>query len=91
MQWINFVVAAFSVYPTDSWWIYSWNLSLLKHILGASLIALNLWSVASQFETIGEFGWFFGDFFINDEAIPLKLSYGDKLFGCFFSFDLLFF
>lgn len=67
-------VAALSVYPADSWHQYSINLSLVKHIVGLSLIALNLWSVASQFETIGEFGWFFGDFFINDEAIPLKLS-----------------
>ncbi len=74
MQWITYITCAVSIYPTESWALYSLNLSLLKHILGAALIALNLWSVASQFETIGEFGWFFGDFFINDEAIPLKLS-----------------
>ncbi len=75
MQWICFGVAAISVYPTECWYTYSWNLCLTKHIVAIGLIALNMWSVVSQFEIIGEFGWFFGDFFINDEAIPLKLSY----------------
>jgi phosphatidylethanolamine N-methyltransferase len=27
------------------------------------------------FHLSGEFGWFYGDFFINDESVPLKLSY----------------
>ena len=73
MQWVCFVTAALAVYPLESW--ASWHLCLSKHIMGLALIALNLWSVASQFETIGEFGWFFGDFFVVDTDIPLKLSY----------------
>jgi phosphatidylethanolamine N-methyltransferase len=75
MQWVCFVVAAVSFYPTECWFAYSWNLCLTKHIVALGLMGLNAYSVVSQFEIIGEFGWFFGDFFINDEAIPLKLSY----------------
>ncbi len=64
-----------TVYPTECWSLYSFNLCATKHLVGLALIALNVWSVASQFETIGDFGWFYGDFFIDDAAVPLKLSY----------------
>ena len=75
MQWICFITATISIYPTECWTAYSWHLCTTKHLIAAALFALNLWSVVSQFETIGDFGWFYGDFFIQDNAIPLKLSY----------------
>jgi phosphatidylethanolamine N-methyltransferase len=73
MQWVTFITAALSMYPMECW--HSLNVCGTLHFFAFILIALNLWSINSQFQTIGEFGWFYGDFFIHDDAVPLKLSY----------------
>lgn len=75
MQWVCFITATAAIYPTECWSDYTYHLCATKHIIAIALFALNLWSVNSQFETIGEYGWFYGDFFIVDETIPIKLSY----------------
>lgn len=40
------------------------NWLLLRFILGMLLILLQMWTSYSIFESIGEFGWFYGDFFL---------------------------
>lgn len=75
MQWIVLIVAALSEYPSQCWTDYSFHLCVTKHIVGIALVALNIWSVMSQFETLGDFGWFYGDFFITDSDVEMKLSY----------------
>ncbi|EGG21343.1 Phosphatidylethanolamine N-methyltransferase [Cavenderia fasciculata] len=47
--------------------------SFWRLIAGVLLILLNLWSSVSTFETLGEFGWFYGDFFIDE--VPSALYY----------------
>lgn len=49
-------------------------MALLRHVIGIALISLQAWTIASIHESLGEFGWFFGDFFFPDRA-P-KLTYG---------------
>lgn len=40
------------------------NWLLLRIILGLSLISLQLWTSSSIYQSIGDFGWFYGDFFL---------------------------
>lgn len=49
-------------------------MAILRHVAGVGLIALQLWTIASIYESLGEFGWFFGDFFFDQEH-P-ELTYG---------------
>ena len=37
------------------------------------MIGLNIWSSLESYEVLGVFGWFFGDFFI--EEFPAHLEY----------------
>ncbi|QUC20151.1 uncharacterized protein UV8b_04392 [Ustilaginoidea virens] len=66
----SFVAACYKMYSLPQDWNY--GLALLKHVLGGGLIALQLWTALSVYESLGEFGWFCGDFFWDQKA---KLTY----------------
>lgn len=66
----SFIAACLKMYNLPSDWTY--GLVLLKHVLGASLVALQLWTAFSVYDSLGEFGWFCGDFFFDHQA---KLTY----------------
>ena len=66
----SLVAACWKTYSVPEDWAH--GLVLLKHVLGASLVALQLWTAFSVYESLGEFGWFCGDFFFDHQA---KLNY----------------
>ncbi|KAG7120221.1 Phosphatidylethanolamine N-methyltransferase like protein [Verticillium longisporum] len=70
MCYASFVAACWKMYSTPEDWNYGWV--LLWHVLGAGLVALQIWTAVSVYESLGEFGWFFGDFFYDHQA---KLTY----------------
>ncbi|KAL8951903.1 MAG: hypothetical protein Q9222_002148 [Ikaeria aurantiellina] len=71
MCYVSFVAASWKMYSLPPDWGY--GLVLLKHVVGAGLIALQIWVAVSIYDSLGEFGWFFGDFFFDQSP---KLTYG---------------
>ena len=70
MCYVSFVAAAWKMYSLPTDWGY--GLVLLKHVFGAGLVALQIWTGISIYDSLGEFGWFFGDFFFDHAP---KLTY----------------
>ena len=85
MSYASFMAAVWKSYtvPTD----WSSGMVLLKHILGAGLVTLQTWTSVSIYESLGEFGWFFGDFFFDQapkltyEGIYRYLNNPERVFG----------
>ncbi|GME62350.1 Phosphatidylethanolamine n-methyltransferase [Neofusicoccum parvum] len=71
MCYASFIAAAWKMYALPPDWEY--GLALLRHVFGAALVALQIWTSFSIYESLGEFGWFFGDFFF-DHAPKLNYS-----------------
>eukprot|EP01128_Nolandella_sp_AFSM9_P007229 TRINITY_DN3904_c0_g1_i1.p1 TRINITY_DN3904_c0_g1~~TRINITY_DN3904_c0_g1_i1.p1 ORF type:complete len:600 (-),score=134.46 TRINITY_DN3904_c0_g1_i1:39-1817(-) len=71
LTYVSFALACFKMFEWESFGLNYF--SSARVVFGVLLLGLNLWSAVSSFETLGEFGWFFGDFFILDT--PKKLYY----------------
>ncbi|CAI2174676.1 3057_t:CDS:10, partial [Funneliformis geosporum] len=71
MTYVTFLSAAWKMYYFPEDWTY--GMVLLRHTLGILLIALHIWTSVSVFEVLGDFGWFYGDFFLDD--YPTTLYY----------------
>jgi phosphatidylethanolamine N-methyltransferase len=71
MCYASFVAVVWKMYSFPPDWAY--GLVLLKHVIGTGLVALQVWTAFSIYESLGEFGWFFGDFFF-DQAPKLTYS-----------------
>lgn len=73
------MIMCYATFAAASWKNYSapasWEegLVLLKHTVGVSLVALQLWVAFSVYDQLGEYGWFYGDFFFDQSS---KLTYG---------------
>ncbi|KAF8252125.1 phosphatidylethanolamine N-methyltransferase [Wilcoxina mikolae CBS 423.85] len=62
---------------------------LFRHIVGIMLVALQVWTAFSIHESLGEFGWFYGDFFFDLPSPHLTYSgiyryfnNPERLIGC---------
>jgi phosphatidylethanolamine N-methyltransferase len=70
MCYASFIAATWKMYSFPADWGY--GLVLLKHVIGVGLVALQVWTAVSIYDSLGEFGWFFGDFFFDHAP---KLTY----------------
>lgn len=70
MCYASFIAAVWKLYTLPADWGY--GLVLFRHVLGAGLISLQLWTSVSIYDSLGEFGWFYGDFFFDESP---KLTY----------------
>ena len=70
MCYTSFICAAWKMYGLPEDWTI--KMAILRHVVGFALIALQIWTVTSIYESLGEFGWFFGDFFFDHAP---KLTY----------------
>lgn len=66
----SFAAVCWKMYSLPEDWAHGWV--LLRHVIGVSLIALQIWTFVSVYDSLGEFGWFYGDFFFDHKA---KLTY----------------
>jgi len=70
MCWASFIAATWKMYTFPAEWTA--DNALLMHIIGITLVALQVWTAVSIYQSLGEFGWFFGDFFFDQDR---KLTY----------------
>lgn len=47
---------------------------MLRYVVGSALVALQLWVASSIYDSLGEFGWFFGDFMFDPLSRNLTYS-----------------
>ncbi|KAI8143674.1 phospholipid methyltransferase-domain-containing protein [Fennellomyces sp. T-0311] len=69
MTYITFFVACWEMYSLPNNWTY--GTTLLRHTLGLGFISLHIWTSVSIYEVLGDYGWFYGDFFIDDQQSTL--------------------
>ncbi|KAJ7730239.1 phosphatidylethanolamine N-methyltransferase [Mycena maculata] len=71
MSYVSFIGVVWKTYSIPSNWTVGDE--LLRHTMGALLVGLHIWAAMECFEVLGLFGWFFGDFFM--EECPAHLEY----------------
>ncbi len=83
---VSFAAACYKTYSLPSEWTY--RMVMLRHTVGCLLIVLQIWTSISIYESLGQYGWFYGDFFLEKEE---KLTYSgiyrylnnpERLLGC---------
>jgi phosphatidylethanolamine N-methyltransferase len=86
MTHASFVAAAWKMYHLPS---SDEGMALFRHTVGIMLVALQVWTAFSIHESLGEFGWFYGDFFfdlprphLTYSGIYRYLNNPERLIGC---------
>jgi phosphatidylethanolamine N-methyltransferase len=72
---VSFVASALRLFQWDMWPIEtSFQMRLTFLVVGSMMIALTLYVFDGVYEAIGDYGWFYGDFFLHDQ-VPPSLTY----------------
>ncbi|KAI0742935.1 phosphatidylethanolamine N-methyltransferase [Daedaleopsis nitida] len=71
MTYVSSACLAWRTYSIPQQWTV--GNELLRHTLGVLMIGLHIWSSLEVYEVLGLFGWYYGDFFIED--FPSNLEY----------------
>ncbi|KAF7307888.1 Phosphatidylethanolamine N-methyltransferase [Mycena kentingensis (nom. inval.)] len=71
MSYVSFFGLVWQTYSIPNDWTV--GAELLRHTIGALLVGLHIWAALECFEVLGPFGWFFGDFFMED--FPAHVEY----------------
>ncbi|KAI8098099.1 phospholipid methyltransferase-domain-containing protein [Gilbertella persicaria] len=71
MVYVSFITLCFKLYTLPDDWTY--GMTILRHTLGIAFVCLHIWTSVSSYEVLGDFGWFYGDFFVDDH--PTQLLY----------------
>jgi phosphatidylethanolamine N-methyltransferase len=86
MTHASLVAAAWKVYKFPS---SDERVALFRHTVGIMLVALQIWTADSIYDSLGEFGWFYGDFFFDSpqphltySGIYRYLNNPERLIGC---------
>jgi len=71
MTYVSFAIMSLKFYMLD----HPWELSseLIRITFGLCLVGIHAWTAISTYEVLGKFGWFYGDFFVDD--YPMELTY----------------
>lgn len=69
---IVYVICALRCFVVPENW--NWSIYGFKCFICGILIALQIYVSVSSFEVLGEYGWFFGDFFLTNE-VSNKIKY----------------
>ncbi|KAJ3537122.1 hypothetical protein NM688_g6733 [Phlebia brevispora] len=72
MTYASFIGLAWKTYSIPNDWTV--GNELLRHTLGAMLIVVHIWTMLEQYEVLGMFGWFFGDFFMEQFSAQLEYT-----------------
>ncbi|KAJ2660084.1 phosphatidylethanolamine N-methyltransferase [Coemansia sp. RSA 1200] len=73
MTYASFGLVALAAYH---WGNADYGSIVLFHTLGSLLIGFHVWSSRSVYDILGDFGWFYGDFFARDSSM-LSLAPAD--------------
>ncbi|KAF7321133.1 Phosphatidylethanolamine N-methyltransferase [Mycena chlorophos] len=79
MSYVSFIGLAWQTYSIPQDWTV--GVELLRHTIGAPsthppqmLVGLHIWAALECFEVLGPFGWFFGDFFMEDFSAHVEYT-----------------
>ncbi|KIY68946.1 phosphatidylethanolamine N-methyltransferase [Cylindrobasidium torrendii FP15055 ss-10] len=71
MTYVSLIGLVYRTYTKPTEWLV--GDALLRHTIGVLLVLLHVWATTESYDSLGAFGWFYGDFFMDD--FPRSLEY----------------